>query len=198
MGLRPLFGDEMKKIVLRQGIIAAVVITALACCSDEPVDVSSVNSVSDCLVQGLGNEQQCRAAWDQASSEHLKEGPRFEAKEDCSEEFGQCNRYQVQNDDGSFSDVFIPMMAGMMIGNMMSSSNTHHVYHQPLYKRKDQQAYGGGFVTAGGYTVQKGTSIIPSSYASKPSGVGTISKGGLGGGGFSTSSGKGGGFSAAS
>ena len=144
MGLRPLFGDEMKKIVLRQGIIAAVVITALAGCSDEPVDVSSVNSVSDCLVQGLGNEQQCRAAWDQASSEHLKEGPRFEAKEDCSEEFGQCNRYQVQNDDGSFSDVFIPMMAGMMIGNMMSSSNTRHVYHQPLYKSKDQQAYGGG------------------------------------------------------
>ena len=49
MGLRPLFGDEMKKIVLRQGIIAAVVIMALSGCSDEPVDVSSVTSVSDCL-----------------------------------------------------------------------------------------------------------------------------------------------------
>ena len=198
MGLRPLFGDEMKKIVLRQGIIAAVVIAALSGCSDEPVDVSSVNSVSDCLVQGLGNEEQCRAAWDQASSEHLKQGPRFEGQEDCSQEFGQCNRYQVQNDDGSFSDVFIPIMAGMMIGNMMNSANTTKVYHQPLYQRKDQQTYGGGFVTAGGYSIQKGHSTIPSSYSSKPSGVGTISKGGLGGAGFSSSSGKGGGFSSAS
>ena len=188
----------MKKIVLRQGIIASVVIMALSGCSDEPVDVSSVTSVSDCLTQGLGNEQQCRAAWDQASQEHLKEGPRFQDQTDCSEEFGQCNRYQVQNDDGSFSDVFIPLMAGMMIGNMMSSAGSSHVYRQPLYKRKDQQLYNGGFVTAGGYSIHKGSSTIPSSYASKPSGVGTISKGGLGGGGFSTSSGKGGGFSAAS
>ena len=138
----------MKKIVLRQGIIAAVVIMALSGCSDEPVDVSSVTSVSDCLTQGLGNEQQCRAAWDQASQEHLREGPRFEDQNDCSEEFGQCNRYQVQNDDGSFSDVFIPLMAGMMIGNMMSSVGSSHFYHQPLYKRKDQQQYNGGFVTA--------------------------------------------------
>lgn len=188
----------MKKIVLRQGIIASVVIMALSGCSDEPVDVSSVTSVSDCLTQGLGNEQQCRAAWDQASQEHLKEGPRFQDQTDCSEEFGQCNRYQVQNDDGSFSDVFIPLMAGMMIGNMMSSVGSSHVYHQPLYKRKDQQQYNGGFVTAGGYSIHKGSSTIPSSYASKPSGVGTISKGGLGGGGFSSSSGKGGGFSSAS
>lgn len=187
----------MKKIVLRQGIIASVVIMALAGCSDEPVDVSSVSSVSDCLVQGLGNEEQCRAAWNQASGEHLKEGPRFEDQADCSGEFGQCNRYQVQNDDGSFSDVFIPLMAGMMIGNMMNSASSTHVYHQPLYKKKDQQTYGGGFVTAGGHTILKGTSTVPSSYAAKPSGV-SISKGGLGGGGFSASSGKGGGFSSAS
>ena len=90
------------------------------------------------------------------------------------------------------------MLGVWMVGNIMSSSNTHRVYHQPLYQKKEQKQYGGGFVTAGGYSVHKGSSTIPSSYASKPSGVGTISKGGLGGGGFSTSSGKGGGFSAAS
>lgn len=181
------------KIVLKHGIIAAVVITAMSGCSPEPeAYVNNVSSVDECVQGNLGTDSECKAQWDMAKDENARTGPRFEDSADCATEFGECERYTIQHDNGTQSSVFIPMLAGMMVGNMMSGSTTGYVPTQPLYRREEDRRNGSsGFVTASGATVSKGTtSVRPSSV--RASGPTTISRGGFGGfsgkagGGFSS------------
>lgn len=180
------------RIVLKQGIIAAVVITAMSGCEPAPdASVTSVSSVDECVQNSFGTTDQCKDQWDQAKEENARTGPRFEDSADCATEFGQCERYTIQHDNGTQSSVFIPMLAGMMMGNMMSGG-TGYVPTQPLYRREEDRRNGSsGFVTASGATVSKGPSMVSSSSvrASSPT---TISRGGFGsfsgrsGGGFSS------------
>lgn len=183
------------KIVLKQGIIAAVVITAMSGCTPEPeAYVNNVSSVDECVQSSFGTADECKNQWEQAKQENARTGPRFEDSADCSTEFGQCEKYNIQHEDGTQSSVFIPMLAGMMMMGNMMASNSAHVSTQPLYRREEDRRNGsGGFVTASGATVSKGTtSVRPSSVrASSPT---TVSRGGFGGfsgkagGGFSSGS----------
>ena len=180
------------KIVLKHGIIAAVVITAMSGCEPAPdASVNNVSSVDECVQNSFGTTDECKAQWDLAKDESARTGPRFEDSGDCATEFGQCERYTINHDNGTQSSVFIPMMAGMMMGNMMAS-NTAHVPTQPLYRSEEDRRNGSsGFITASGAHVSKGTTMVNSSSV-KASGPTTISRGGFGassgrsGGGFSS------------
>lgn len=174
---------------LSKGIMAAFVASVIATGCTPASEVVNVGSVTECIENG-GDFFGCQEEWDAAEQLHSQVAPQFVDKTACSESFGdECEVKRVQNDDGSFSDVFVPMMAGMMIGNMLSSSSdhsSHKVVTQPLYREKEKHP-GGGYVPVNSYSTSTGTAVSPgrtnvsSNVASKVSRVSTpIARGGFG------------------
>ena len=166
----------MKK-VLTMGIMATFVAAALSGCQDDKVEVLSVSSVDQCIASGI-DFGTCQAEWDKATSMHEDVAPKFDTAGGCYSEFGDmCQNRPVTNADGSTSNVWLPMMAGMMMGNMMSS-NAHASAYQaantrPLYmsgaKKNERGNYVGTFVTPSGNMISPGVSrMSPTAAMSTP------------------------------
>jgi len=154
----------MKKKALTAGIMAAF----LTGCS-EPVEVATYGSITACE-RSTGNREMCEDAWVAQMSANAQHAPKFESQLACEESFGdQCRTERVQNSDGSWSNVIVPMMAGMMISNMMNGSNVHQQY-QPVYREKDRK---GNFVGSG-YVTNQGNSIAPGKSKISPTKATTI------------------------
>lgn len=68
------------------------------------------------------NDALCDQAFAGARAAHASSAPNFNKKEQCEQQFGagNCETKQTKNADGSFSDVFLPAMAGFMLGNALS------------------------------------------------------------------------------
>lgn len=154
----------MKKKALTMGIMAAFVSAALSGCSDaDQAEVLSVTGVDQCIASGI-DFMTCQAEWDRATAMHEDVAPKFETAGGCMGEFGEmCQARTVTNADGSTSNVWLPMMAGMMMGNMMSSNtNSHLTNTRPLYmsgaKKTERGTYVGTFVTPSGNAVSPGAS----------------------------------------
>lgn len=163
----------MKQKKLTMGIMAAFVASTVMTGCEEAQSVHNVTSIDSC-VAATGDYLQCQSDWDAAQSQHLDVAPRFVDNAACSESFGDdCQQAIVTHADGSQSSVFLPMMAGMMIGNMMSNSggSYSHVPPKPLYQEKERR--GGGYVpvshltTSNGHAVSKGTTNVSKSFASQ-------------------------------
>lgn len=155
----------MKK-VLTMGIMATFVAAALSGCqAEEKVEILSVTSVDQCISSGV-DFQTCQAEWDKATAMHEDVAPKFDTAGGCYGEFGDmCQNRPVRNADGSTSNVWLPMMAGMMMGNMMSSSahaGAAYANTRPLYMEKarktPQGTYVGGLVTPSGNAIAPGSS----------------------------------------
>jgi len=152
----------MKKKVLTHGIMAVFVAQALLGCTEEPTtQVSVYGSVSECMLGGNSKES-CEKAWSDVQQANASMAPRFTDAAACEDAFGDgCQVQRVQNDDGSWSDVLIPAMAGMAIGAMaasaMGGSNTP-VQPQPMYETKEdrERRTSGGGVVPRTYTSNQG------------------------------------------
>lgn len=163
----------MKK-VLTMGIMATFVAAALSGCqADDKVEILSVTSVDQCIASGI-DFGTCQAEWDKATSMHEDVAPKFDTAGGCYGEFGDmCQNRPVRNADGSTSNVWLPMMAGMMMGNMMSNSAHAGAYHaantRPLYmnnaRKTPQGTYVGGLVTPSGNMISPGASRMSSAAA---------------------------------
>ena len=177
---------------MTMGIMAAFITATLSGCSEPTTPVHAISSVDECLAV-TGDVVQCREQWKEAQLLHKEVAPQFTSNTACSESFGDdCQSQRVQNTDGSFTDVFVPMMAGMLIGNMMSNSNIasqgREVYNtrtQPLYQEKEKR--GGGYVpvntmsTSTGSAVNKGSSFVSAKSATSVSKFSSpVSRGGFG------------------
>jgi uncharacterized protein YgiB involved in biofilm formation len=107
------------KLTLMMG--AAATLTA---CGDAPSDdgVKTFTSVVECTQAGFPQDR-CQAAYDEAFGVHTKDAPKFASKEECerSVDIDQCVVTRVRRDDGSFGDVFVPLMAGYIVGNLMAN-----------------------------------------------------------------------------
>lgn len=159
-----------KKKVLKAGIVAAFVITAMTGCEDpdalvysgmggEQVQTYTVSSVEQCENLGAGSLSQCQEAFKSAQDEHLKAVPKYGDQSSC--ESGSdvaCTHTQVKNSDGSFSDVFVPAMAGMIVGNMLSNGFNRN-QTMPVYRDRDNRytTSGGAYVAAGKGSIGKNT-----------------------------------------
>ena len=149
-------------------VLAGTAALSLAACEDDRIEATTFADLDACLVEasqgdGAPTPEECEAAFAEARSVHAESAPRYASAELCEEEHGD-GCYVEQRNDGT--SVFLPLMAGYMIGNMLGSGRQA----QPLYKTGSGQ-----YATANrGFTVpglNGSTRVQPSVFRAQPSTV---------------------------
>lgn len=165
---------------------------ALSACQEDG-EALSFKTVEQCIsasmqVDAKFTEKDCREGYSAALKENELSAPRYDALQVCEEEHGAGNCVGEQRSDGS--SVFLPLMAGYMMGSWMNSDNDKSYRHSyvPMYPIKS-----GGYATSTGYYSSSFGSksyASPSALSSKPtatfksapmSKVSVASRGGFGG-----------------
>ena len=109
------------------GLSALTLSAALAGCGrDDPPKV--YGSVQDCKAEHPA--QACQDAWQASVGEHQSTAPQYSQKAQCEAQYGVGH---CETRSGEHGDVFMPMMAGFMIGQMLNG------------RRDDNYPYGGGY-----------------------------------------------------
>ncbi|MFT6582375.1 MAG: hypothetical protein ACJAU6_002819 [Alphaproteobacteria bacterium] len=161
---------------LKLVLMSASALTLAACENQE--DVAIFESVEQCVSHdGFGMED-CTANMEQAKAEHIRAAPKYTAAADCEADFGagQCETAPQQTSSGG--SVFMPLMMGYMMGNMLSGRS--RATSQPLYRSKDNP---GNFRTADNQKVtgKTGISKVPAKVAKAPTTkTRTVRRGGFG------------------
>ena len=150
----------------------------LASCSSGKEEAYIANSAKDCADNSELTLQQCNIAYKEALAESAKTAPRYESKRLCEDEFGDRMCQQAPN-----SNVFMPLMAGFLIGNALGGSSRNY---NPVYSY-----YGSSYGSRNSYVLSNGkylgdrgykkVKVQPSTYnTKKPAAKKTISRGGFG------------------
>lgn len=101
--------------------LAAASFTVAGCeRQPQPQSMRVYASVEQCRVEHT--QAECDAAMKQAASEHDKTAPKFNDRAACEAQYGpgRCQDETVARADGGMGHVFLPMMAGFMLGRMMN------------------------------------------------------------------------------
>lgn len=179
-------------------LFSAVTSAGLAACDQAPPPPKAFETVQECVA--AGNEQAgCQTAFDKASETHVATAPRYPSQEACegAVDVDRCVRTQVRNNDGSFSDVFIPAMAGYMIGRALNNDRGSYGggggYASPIYRSRQYPSSfrEPGNLTSSGLnrsappTISRSPSVPTVSAPARPANLGTttIARGGFGGSG---------------
>jgi len=142
----------------------------LSGCGDSEIDSAVYQDFTQCVQSGLYDQARCEADYRQALTAHVQTAPAYTTKQDCEAEFGlgQCEARSAQEiglqqaassqenstvraGGGSF---FLPMMAGYLMGSMLSNSN--RMAPQALYRQNGQ----GAFVNGNGARVAGNTGAV--------------------------------------
>lgn len=151
-------------------IVGAAAFT-LAGCEEEKVDAAAFPDLQSCLADassgGMYTQQQCETAFDEAQTLHVESAPRYDSLEVCEEQHGAgaCGSEEAATQSGS-SGIFMPLLAGYLIGNMMSNRAGMSAA-QPLYKTSD-----GRFTNAARsstYSANRGAAKLSTSQFTRPS-----------------------------
>jgi len=114
---------------------------ALAGCRDEQVDAAAFPDLQTCLDQAPSGDvftaEDCRASFAQAETLHVESAPRYDSIAVCEEQHGEgaCGS-EAEATQGGSGSIFMPLLAGYLIGNMMSN-RAGMAAAQPLYKTSD-------------------------------------------------------------
>jgi len=143
----------------------------LSGCGDSEVDSAVYQNFAECVQNGLYDQARCEADYRQALNSHIQTAPAYTSKQDCEAEFGvgQCEAQPAEvlglqqaaaNQDnstvqaGSGGSFFLPMMAGYMMGSMLSNNN--RMAPQALYRQNGQ----GAFVNGNGARVASSSGAV--------------------------------------
>jgi len=170
-------------------IVASVAVTG---CSNDVQEAEVYRSIEDCNLGNPGQEEACQMAFENSEKEAERTAPKYNLRRDCEDEFGydRCRRQ-------SSSGVFMPMMAGFMLGRMTGGSPTRCGMVTPYSYRYDycrsspvftsysrRSPYYGNWISADGrdYGSRYNSSVRASSksFDKKPTVTKTISRGGFG------------------
>jgi uncharacterized protein YgiB involved in biofilm formation len=163
------------KLTLMMGAAA----TLTACGDTPPADgPKTFLSVQDCQQAGFP-EERCREAYREAFDVHSRTSPKFASRDECerSVDVDQCVVTRVQNNDGSFSEVFVPLMAGYIVGNLMADRRRQEPQSSggygggsyrsgPVYRSRD---YPSGYRDSGDLVTSRQGGGKPSTGISSPS-----------------------------
>ena len=173
---------------IKIALMGATVFSMTAC--DQPSDVAAIfENVDQCVQANADDANHCESQWQKAEEEHIRSAPKYTRIEDCQADFGdnQCQTAPQQTTSGG--SVFMPLMAGYMMGSLLSGGTYSNVATQPLYKSRDD---GATFRTADnkGVTSKTGIQTVSRTVVQSPSTkTTTIQRGGFGGTAFKKTSG---------
>lgn len=161
--------------------IAAISAFSLAACKEETVEASFVKGAAECSAQTGMTEADCKAAEEAAIKQHLETAPRYDGLATCEAEHGtgkcQADPAAEASSGGGMGSVFLPLMAGYPMGNMMSGGGIgakSNFQGQQAQNERDRR--GGAFVapaynmtgsghvaTANGQSFSPATKAVPMS-----------------------------------
>jgi len=153
----------------------------LAACEEETATTQIYETVEQCQQGGLFSESQCVADFAAAEQLHEEVAPKYTSKEACEADFGvgQCETSEQYSSSQSGGSVFLPLMAGYLMGNMLAGGQ-RSAATQPLYRSADDRA---GFRTGQNARVgdRIGTNVVPKSAVSsvRPN-LSAVPRGGFG------------------
>lgn len=159
---------------LKRISLAIAAFSLIGCSQKEEVKV--VGSVDECIAQTTLSAEDCKAAYQRALDEAEKTGPKYRDRRLCEADFGhsQCRQ--------SSSGIFMPLMAGFMIGQML---NNRPNYYNPVYHYQNPYSSSRGkIMTADGSVVGRPgqSSYNVGKQVTKPKArvTKTVSRGGFG------------------
>lgn len=147
---------HMRKVTLG---VAAISVFALAACREEVVPVNLVDDPAECASQPGMTFEICEEAALEAAATHMETAPRYDGQALCEEEHGvgNCEADPVAaQSGGGMGSIFMPMMMGYLLGNMMGGSRAAQAPDHraaPLYPTANSS----NVRTAGGASVNPGT-----------------------------------------
>lgn len=132
--------------------------------------------VTECVAGARLTEDQCKAAFDHAKSEHERVAPRYTSQSDCETDFGAAKCQAVNQGAGI---QYIPLMAAYALGYYAGRPNYYQ--SQPLYY--SHTTFGsGGYINSGGQPVARstGNATVARSAMQTPTRAVTMSRSGFG------------------
>lgn len=144
----------------------------LAGCEEDRIDAQAFSSLESCLaVAEAGAESapttaECEAGHAAALATHAEAAPRYESAALCEEEHGEPCQEEVRPGG---TPVFLPLMAGYMLGRMGSGAGATAV-SQPVYRTAT-----GGAATLGGTALASAdarTTVRPDAFRAPAATVG--------------------------
>ncbi|APX90428.1 hypothetical protein BV394_12395 [Brevirhabdus pacifica] len=152
-------------------ILGATAFT-LAGCQHEKVEAEAFPDLQSCEAAasaGAGGPDaaDCAAAFAEAQKLHVESAPRYDSLQLCEEQHGAgaCGSEAdaVGNQSGGSGSIFMPLLAGYLIGNMLGRGG---VGAQPLYKTSN-----GRFANATGsqvYGSNRGRATLGANHFARP------------------------------
>ncbi|MDP3340330.1 DUF1190 domain-containing protein [Frigidibacter sp.] len=145
---------------------------ALAGCREEAVEAEAFPDLGACKAvaeQGGStfSSLDCDIAFQEAQTLHAEAAPRYESQEVCEElhGVGNCGSEQQATGTGGGS-IFMPLIAGYLIGSMLGGGRQGMAASQPLYRTQD-----GRFTNAAGtaaYSSNTGRGNIAANQFTRP------------------------------
>lgn len=126
-------------------LLGAASVMALAGCREEQAEIVVFDDPATCEATGM-DAQTCEQQFAQAQAEHDETAPRYDALSVCEEEHGAGACIQ----DESRPSIFMPLMAGFLMGQMLSGRG--------FASRAMVPTAGSGFSTTDGGTRAAGLS----------------------------------------
>lgn len=133
-------------------ILGAAAFT-VAGCRDEQVEAQAFPDLASCQAAagdgGLVTADQCAQAFSEAEALHAEAAPRYESLAVCEEQHGagNCGSEDQQVSQGGSGSIFMPLLAGYLIGSMLGRAGGGMAASQPMYRTAQ-----GGFTNAAGTT----------------------------------------------
>ncbi|MBY0431652.1 MAG: DUF1190 domain-containing protein, partial [Rhodospirillales bacterium] len=116
----------------------ACLLALAACGDDEGAEAKVYPSVEDCVAE-TKDEATCKKDFEDAQKRHAETAPNYPARGSCEEMYGQgkCVPVQKQDSHGGLTEMFMPALAGFLLGRTMGQS-------QPVVVDRSGYAYVGG------------------------------------------------------
>jgi len=133
-------------------ILGAAAFT-VAGCREEQVEAQAFPDLASCQAEaaqgGLFTPAECDAAFAEAEQLHVEAAPRYDSLAVCEEQHGagNCGSEEQQVSNGGSGSIFMPLLAGYLIGNMLGRAGGGMAASQPMYRNAQ-----GGFTNAAGTT----------------------------------------------
>ncbi|GKX56867.1 UPF0441 protein [Leminorella grimontii] len=185
---RDSFRKSFRTYRLAPVALAVSAVFMLSGCEQADESVSLFKDAEECKQVNPSLAEQCTTAYNTAQAEAVKTAPKYASREDCVAEFGesQCVETPAQAGVGATSQsshsTWMPLMAGYMMGRMMSGG-----YGQsPLFTSNSPNSPARGkFVDATGKSFGNATTgrtmkVDKSALAPKPATTTTVTRGGFG------------------